>query len=156
MERLIVTAFYGSLTALTLLLAWRGGSEPLKKIAAWLAVDWIAYNLIFETLGPKATPWLTPSVDAAIVICIGAVGVAYRSWVAWAVVVIYAIQAIVTVTGFAENTQGTVAYYGVENSLFVLRLLLVGGIGAHALARRALAGGWRADRHIAGRSARQV
>ena len=156
MERLIVTAFYGTLLGLMLLLVWRSDSQALKKIAAWLAVDWIAYNLIFEIVGPKGTPWITPSVDAAIVICIGAVGVAYRSWVAWVVVVLYALQGVVTVTGFAEHTEGTVGYFGVQNGIFVLRLLLVGGIAAHALARRALAGGWGAHRHAVGRSARQV
>lgn len=148
-----MTGFYGALLGLTLLLVWRSDSEALKKIGAWLAVDWIAYNLIFEIIGPKGTPWLTPSVNAAIVICIGALGVTYRSWVAWAVVVIYALQGVVTVTGFAEHTQGTVAYFAVENGLFVFRLLLVGGIAAYGLAHRASASGRRSHHHALGRSA---
>lgn len=152
MERLVVTVLYGLLVSFVWWRTLRTNSMVLKKVAAWMAVDWIASNILFEVLGPHAAPWVSPSIEAGVVVAIGTLAIAHRSWVAWAVVVLFVIQEIVSVTGFLEHTQGLPMYYAVMNFLFIIRIGLVGGAAGYAMVDRAFAGHRSPHRHHFGRS----
>lgn len=149
MSNTVITLFYGSLLTITVLLAWQSKVTPWQKLAAWLSASWMATSISYYMAGPRYTPFITPALDFLVVVNIGALAMKYRSKVAWLVVGLFLLTATIPVAAFAGNNQGSIAYFGLENIGFVMRLLVVGGASALAIRarhRRSIASWHRASR----------
>lgn len=132
--RVATTLFYGALTGLALVLAWRSRSPALIATMSLLGVCWAADSAVFYLVGPAWEPYIAPSVDVAVAVLIGNVAIQYRSRAAWAVVGVFVLSACAVVAGFLSHHQGAILYYGALNVLYVGRLAVVGGVAVHDLA----------------------
>lgn len=133
-ERLAVSAFYGALMMITLVLAWRSRSAPLLETSVWIAVAWVADSIAFYLLGPKFEPYVAPSIDAAVAAMIGFCAWKHRSWAALLVVLAFFLSATVAVASFLNHDQGSRLYFAMGNVTFALRLMVVWGASLHAMA----------------------
>lgn len=130
----MITMIYGLMVFVAVAFAWASENEGLRKIAAWVSLDWIIGNFCFEAFG-AADPWVSPILGAFVAAMIAGQGIKFHSRTAWAVVATFALQETVVVSAFLSGTEGDTLYHGLLNALLIGRLVLVGGVGLYVMAR---------------------
>jgi hypothetical protein len=135
-DRLASSAFYGALTVVMLMLAWRSKSNALLEIGMWIATAWAIDTIAFYVFGPRDEPFIAPTIDAMIAAMIGGVAIRYHSRIAWSVVAIFVLSGAAVVAGFLAHSQGSWLYFLVLNVLFAARLLVTGGAAVHDMVLR--------------------
>lgn len=145
-DPIAITTFYAALTIAACVIAWRSGVVSIRLIAAWMFIEWVGSNTIYEWVGSAGSPWITPTFDAVICVMVAGVAVAHRCRVAWEVVRLFVLEEMIVVGSFLTHQQGSDFYYLALNAVFVCQLWALGGRGIAELVRRAR-GGDRSPRY---------
>lgn len=143
---------YALFLGVTLILAWLSGDPIARRVGILQLGGWTAANACVVWLGFSGAPMLVPAINAAIAVGIGLIGYKNRSALCFCMVLLYLLEEIISVVGFATHNQGTFIYYGLLNVVFCMRMLTLGGWSVGHLVARGLRGERGGFRHrLAGR-----
>jgi hypothetical protein len=132
----VARIFYATCMALCGILCFVSHTLILRKIGLWLGVAWFGANSIFSWLGPAHAPWLIPSFEALVCVAIAHLAIRFHSHVAWRIVQLFVFEFGIVTICFLLRQQGSIAYYGALNVIFLGRLWVAGEAGYVELARR--------------------
>ena len=132
---------YGVLVAIAFILAAASGRSVLTISAIIMIVSWWVSNLVVNTLGFAAYPYVIPEVDGALaLVMVWALKQSFDRWIA-ATVALFVTEEVLHVVFICTNSTGNIAYNALLNGVFVAQCFCVGGSAIVALS-------------MAGRSAR--
>lgn len=118
---------YGALVGAVTFLAWLTRDTVLHRVSLLSLGGWVTANLCVVFLGFSGEPMVMPVVDAAIAVVIGMIGRKNRSVLCFILVLFYLMQETVALVAFLTHNQGARWYYSLQNSVFILRMLALGG-----------------------------
>lgn len=143
---------YALVLGVVLVLAWLSGDPMTRRVGILQLGGWTAANACVAWLGFLNAPLLVPAINAAIAVGIGLIGYKNRSLLCFCMVLLYLLEEIVAVVGFATHNQGSFVYYAILNVVFCMRMLTLGGWSVGHLVVRGLRGERGGFRHrLAGR-----
>lgn len=131
-DALIVPAFYGAVTIIAIILAWKSEQHVVIKLGLLLFLAWVACNVAVKVQGFSHAPLLIPSIDAVIAVCVAGLALANRDLVAAAVFALYLVVGVIHVYAFSTHAQGTYPYYLALNLAYLGQVVVVGGAGGRA------------------------
>lgn len=118
---------YAILVGSASLLGWLTRDMTIKKVSWLMLGGWAVANIAVQWLGYNEAPLIIPLVNAVVVVMIGAVGYRHSSALCYVLVLLYLFQESLAVAAFWTDNWKTRGYYGLQNGVFVLRMLALGG-----------------------------
>lgn len=132
----VAIVFCGSLSLVTLWLAWNADKHVLGKMALWLVTSCAISNALYTLLGHVRQPWIDPAFTALIALFVGRLSYRSRSIVGWLITGLFALQSFVVVTFFSAQTAGSILYFVTLNAIFVVQIFIVGRSSVERLHHR--------------------
>lgn len=132
----LVSIVFGLFLAITTTLAWFSGVKGIKLISSLVAVPYAVSVLSYFGVGPGDEPWFDLVSFAATGSLMAICGAFYGGRLPYILFVTYILSLCVVAAAFFSDTQGSGLYFPAINALFVVRMLVVGGVAVHALGRR--------------------
>jgi hypothetical protein len=137
MNPVLAVCLYGGLLLMASVIAWSTGDTCLRKLSVWMGVAWVADNAIYHQVGPELASSFIPGVNAIITINIAAKAWRHHCPTCWTMVGLFCLGFAVAVAGFVTKVYTSPAYYGVQNVIFLARVVVLGGAGIVGLVGRA-------------------
>lgn len=143
----VARVFYGGIITIAGALAWLSNETPLRQAALWLGIDWIVDNTLFASLGSAREVVPGSAFMALIIFNLWVLARRSRNYTLWQILGLYVVSAAVDAgvlfgdwSGLTSGWQTSIFYRCVLASLFVGRMLLLGGRSVAFIRARAASG----------------